>query len=82
MEPVVGHKQANVEKSLGLIGEAASNGARLIVLPELANSGYVFESREEAFALSEVVPEGETTKAWTQDRPGARPLHRCRHLRA
>jgi N-carbamoylputrescine amidase len=64
MEPVVGHKQANVEKSLGLIGEAASNGARLIVLPELANSGYVFESREEAFALSEVVPEGETTEAW------------------
>jgi N-carbamoylputrescine amidase len=66
MEPVVGHKQANVEKSLGLIGEAASNGARLIVLPELANSGYVFESREEAFALSEVVPEGETTKAWSR----------------
>jgi N-carbamoylputrescine amidase len=66
MEPVVGHKQANVEKSLGLIDEAASNGARLIVLPELANSGYVFESREEAFALSEPVPEGETTKAWTR----------------
>ena len=64
MEPAVGHKQANVEKSLGLIGEAASNGAKLIVLPELANSGYVFESREEAFALAEVVPEGETTKAW------------------
>ena len=66
MEPVVGHKQANVEKSLGLIDEAAANGARLIVLPELANSGYVFESREEAFALSEPVPEGETTKAWTR----------------
>ena len=64
MEPRVGHKAANVAKSLELIATAARNGARLVVLPELANSGYVFESREEAFALAEPVPGGPTTEAW------------------
>jgi predicted amidohydrolase len=64
MEPRVGHKAANVAKSLELIAAAARNGARLVVLPELANSGYVFESREEAFALAEPVPGGPTTEAW------------------
>ena len=36
------------------------DGADLVVLPELCNSRYVFESREEALALVEQVPEGET----------------------
>ena len=44
--------------------EAAGEGARLIVLPELAISGYVFRDREEAFALAEEVPAGETTATW------------------
>ena len=42
------------------IRTAAKNGALLIVLPELANTGYVFNSREEAFSLAEPVPDGET----------------------
>jgi N-carbamoylputrescine amidase len=49
-----------------MIEEAASQGARLIVLPELCNSGYVFASREEAFELSEPVPDGPATKAWSE----------------
>lgn len=64
MEPIIGAKQANVAKSIEWIEEAALNGARLIVLPELASSGYVFRDRAEAFALSEEVPTGETTAAW------------------
>jgi len=64
MEPVVGTKRANVEKSLARIDEAAAKGAQLVVLPELANSGYVFENRAEAFGLAEEIPAGETTKAW------------------
>jgi N-carbamoylputrescine amidase len=64
MEPLVGAKQANVAKSLQRIEQAAAEGARLIVLPELANSGYVFRDRDEAFALAEEVPAGETTAAW------------------
>jgi predicted amidohydrolase len=64
MEPVVGAKEANLAKSLVLIEQAAARGANLIVLPELANSGYVFASRAEAFALAEPVPGGPTTRAW------------------
>jgi N-carbamoylputrescine amidase len=66
MEPVVGKVEQNARRTLELIGEAAAQGARLIVLPELANSGYVFESREEAFALAEEVPQGPTCAAWME----------------
>ena len=41
MEPKIGDKKANVAHSLDKIAEAAGKGARLIVLPELCNSGYV-----------------------------------------
>src|SRR5262249_34390947 len=66
MEPAVGEKQRNIKRSLEMIDEAAGRGARLIVMPELANSGYVFESRAEAFELSEQVPDGETCKTWAK----------------
>jgi predicted amidohydrolase len=65
MEPYVGKKFDNLKKSIEMITEAASNGANLIVLPELCNSGYVFETREEAFALSENIPSGESCKSWS-----------------
>lgn len=64
MEPIVGEKDRNVKHSLEMIGKAADNGAKLLVLPELCNSGYVFTSRDEAFALAEAIPEGPTTQAW------------------
>lgn len=64
MEPVVGKKDDNVKRSLDRVQQAAAQGARLIVLPELCNSGYVFESREEAFSLAEDIPDGPTCKAW------------------
>lgn len=64
MEPVVGSKPQNVTKSLQFIERAADSGARLIVLPELCNTGYMFSTRDEAFGLAETVPEGETCRAW------------------
>jgi predicted amidohydrolase len=64
MEPRVGEKARNLERSLGFIEEAAGQGARLVVLPELANSGYVFETREEAFECAEEIPSGPTVAAW------------------
>jgi predicted amidohydrolase len=64
MEPVIGERDKNVRKSLDRVGEAAAAGARLIVLPELCNSGYVLGSRSEAFALAEAVPGGPTCRAW------------------
>ncbi len=66
MEPRVGEKARNVARSLEFIEQAAGEGAKLIVLPELANSGYVFETREEAFALAEEIPAGETVEAWEE----------------
>ena len=66
MEPIVGNKSDNLKKSIQMIEEAASNGANLIVLPELCNSGYVFETREEAFELSEDIPSGESCKSWSK----------------
>ena len=68
MEPIVGEKERNVQRSLGLIEEAAVNGAHLLVMPELCNSGYVFDSREEAFALAEEVPNGPTCRSWAERR--------------
>lgn len=66
MEPVIGEKQANLHKSGALIEEAVKNGAQLIVLPELANSGYVFQTRKEAFDLAEEIPSGESCNYWGQ----------------
>lgn len=66
MEPRIGEKARNLARSLELIEAAARAGAQLAVLPELANTGYVFETREEAFALAERVPDGPSTKAWME----------------
>jgi predicted amidohydrolase len=66
MEPAVGENEHNIRKSLDLIETAAANGATLIVLPELCSSGYVFRTREEAFALSEKVPGGPALDAWAE----------------
>jgi N-carbamoylputrescine amidase len=45
--------------------QAVKEGANLIVLPELATTGYCFDSREEAFAHAEPVPGGRTVGGWT-----------------
>lgn len=66
MEPRIGHKEDNVARSVALVERAAAGGAALVVLPELTNTGYVFESRAEAFALAEAVPDGPTTQAWIE----------------
>ena len=66
MQPVIGKVEGNVAHSIGLINRAVEQGAELVVLPELSNTGYMFKSREEAFALSEPIPDGPTVKAWSE----------------
>lgn len=66
MEPHVGDKHYNVQTSLELIKKATDEGARLLVLPELCASGYIFNSREEVAAMAESVPGGPTCQAWIQ----------------
>lgn len=66
MEPRVGDKAGNVERQLALIAEAAAQGVRLMVLPELGNTGYIFNTRDEVAELAEPVPGGPTSAAWIE----------------
>jgi N-carbamoylputrescine amidase len=61
----------NLERSTAAILDAARFGAELVVLPELANSGCNFPSRESAWDIAERVgdpgaPEGPTLRAWQE----------------
>lgn len=64
MEPRFGETEANVARSIEAMERAAAQGAGLVVLPELCNTGYVFQSRAEARELAETIPDGPTTRAW------------------
>lgn len=66
MEPVFGETDRNVAHTIALMEQAASRGAQLVVLPELCNTGYVFQTRAEAHALAEEVPSGPTAQAWIE----------------
>lgn len=52
LAPTIGDLAANRAMALGAIREAVDSGADVVVLPELATSGYMFESPEEAAALA------------------------------
>src|SRR5712692_6829729 len=59
-EPTLGEKEKNILDLLRLVEEAARQDARLIVLPEMATTGYCWESRTEIAPHVEPVP-GPTT---------------------
>ena len=50
MEPKLGRLEENLRRILERLGEAAGDGAHLVVFPECALSGYGFSSREEGLA--------------------------------
>ncbi|MFW9816061.1 MAG: nitrilase-related carbon-nitrogen hydrolase [Candidatus Thorarchaeota archaeon] len=58
MEPVITNVEENIIRIRGLLEEAEKRSIEVLVLPELCNSGYVFENKEEAVASSEEIPEG------------------------
>ena len=60
IDPKIGDIAHNRERIAHFLGEAAREGAKLVVFPECALSGYVFGSAEEAMPFTETVP-GETT---------------------
>jgi len=66
MEPVFGETERNVAHTISLMEKAAADGAGLMVLPELCNTGYVFQSRTEARSLAEPIPDGPSVKAWCE----------------
>src|SRR5580658_9387309 len=60
IDPKIGDIAHNRERIAHFLGEAARGGAKLVVFPECALSGYVFGSADEAMPYTETVP-GETT---------------------
>jgi predicted amidohydrolase len=62
----VADKASNINKMVAFIDKAIALGADILVLPELANTGYVFESRQEASLCAESIPEGPTTSMLVQ----------------
>src|SRR5919202_2858079 len=62
IDPQLGQNERNLETCIGRLEEAAAAGAQLLVLPECAIPGYVFDSLEEALEHAEEVP-GPATEA-------------------
>ncbi|MCP3753259.1 nitrilase family protein [Pseudomonas sp. SBB6] len=65
-DPQVGleHCDNNLCHGLELAEQAVREGANLIVLPELANSGYSFNTRAEAWAHAEALADGPSLRIW------------------
>jgi predicted amidohydrolase len=65
LAPVFGALDANRALAARAVEAAAARGARLIVLPELVSSGYVFRDADEARALAEPA-DGPTVTGWAE----------------
>ena len=65
LTPTLGDPGANRERVADAVCHAVSLGARIVVLPELVSSGYVFEDRAEAAASAEPT-DGETLTLWAR----------------
>ncbi|AWY39930.1 carbon-nitrogen hydrolase [Pseudomonas putida] len=63
LAPKIGDLAYNRTLTERAIRSAALQGAQVVVLPELVQSGYVFEGRDEALALAETC-EGPTLQLW------------------
>ncbi|MBN2230558.1 MAG: acyltransferase [Candidatus Thorarchaeota archaeon] len=70
IEPHVSEYKRNLQIIRDVLSEAKDVEIDVLVLPELCNSGYVFESREEVEASAESIPEGQTSReliSWSRD---------------
>jgi len=66
MEPMLAETERNLDTALERLEEAAAAGAQLLVLPECAIPGYMFDSAEEALPYAEEIP-GPTTEAFERE---------------
>jgi predicted amidohydrolase len=65
LAPRFGDPEANRAMAAGAVEAAVEQGARIVVLPELMNSGYVFRDAAEARTLAEP-DDGPTTRGWVE----------------
>jgi 5-aminopentanamidase len=56
MDPKLGQNTANLARILALFRKATAEGARLVVFPECAVSGYGFATLEAGYAAAETIP--------------------------
>lgn len=56
MDSLLFDKPANTEKIINMINTAANNGAKLVVFPECALTGYIITDRSSAIFVAETVP--------------------------
>ncbi len=66
LAPDVDSPARSAELALEAIAGAVADGAQIVVLPELVNSGYVFSSLDEARAAA-VPPDGELLAGWARE---------------
>ena len=65
LAPAIGDLDGNRTRALAAIDAAAEAGADIVVLPELAASGYMFHDADEARSLAEP-PDGPTVTGWAE----------------
>ncbi len=65
MDVTIGDVDRNLQAIDDRFREAVSNGARLVVFPECAITGYCFESRDEAMPFAQSVPGPATERVAT-----------------
>src|SRR3954462_15560420 len=77
MEPKLAEPAQNLDVALARLEGAAAAGAQLLVLPECAIPGYMFDSAEEALPYAEEIP-GPSTEAFEREcaRLGGRAITR------
>ena len=63
--PLMGELEHNRAQTRGAIEAAARDGAKVVVLPELCNSGYAFADADEARRLAEPI-DGATVTGWAE----------------
>jgi N-carbamoylputrescine amidase len=66
-----GDGDRNLKRSLHFIRRATAEGADLVILPELANSGCDLGPHERALGLAEEIPGGPTVRAWKEEVEGS-----------
>jgi beta-ureidopropionase len=62
MEPRINDHDGNMSRMRAILDSASDNDVDVLVLPELVNSGYVFDSIQEVDALAEAIPDGPFSK--------------------
>jgi beta-ureidopropionase len=68
MEPLLTDVHENLKRMKAILKQADREQVDVLVLPELCNSGYVFENLEEATSASEHIPNGKFSQellAWS-----------------